>query len=84
MEEAALADALREGQLAGAAVDVFAQEPPWDSLLLALENVVLTPHIAHHTVEAMERVDLMVAQDVVAVLRGADPVHRVLPDGERP
>lgn len=84
VEEAALADALREGRLAGAAVDVFAQERPWYSPLLALENVVLTPHIAHYTVEAVERVDLMVAQEVAAVLHGADPVRRVLPDGERP
>lgn len=81
VDEVALADALREGRLAGAAIDVFTQEPPWDSPLLDLENVVLTPHIAHYTREAMERVDLMVAQDIAAVLHGADPAHPILSNG---
>ena len=77
VDEHALAEALAHGRLAGAAVDVFEHEPPWDSPLLGFETVLLTPHIAHSTQEAMERVDVMVAEDVRAVLRGEAPSHPV-------
>ena len=77
VDEHALAEALAHGRLAGAAVDVFEHEPPWDSPLLGFETVLLTPHIAHSTQEAMERVDVMVAEDVLAVLRGEAPAHPV-------
>ncbi|HET6946764.1 MAG TPA: phosphoglycerate dehydrogenase [bacterium] len=77
VDEHALAEALAHGRLAGAAVDVFEHEPPWDSPLLGFETVLLTPHIAHSTQEAMERVDVMVAEDVRAVLRGEAPAHPV-------
>lgn len=77
VDEHALAEALAHGRLAGAAVDVFEHEPPWDSPLLGLETVLLTPHIAHSTQEAMERVDVMVAEDVRAVLQGEAPSHPV-------
>lgn len=79
VDEQALADALTAGRLAGAAVDVFEQEPPWMSPLLQVHNVLLTPHIAAYTREAMVNVDLMVAADVVAVLRGERPAHPVIP-----
>lgn len=75
VDECALAAALEQGRLAGAAVDVYEREPPWDSPLLDLDNVLLTPHMAHSTVEAMERVDVMVAADVAAVLRGDRPSY---------
>jgi phosphoglycerate dehydrogenase-like enzyme len=66
VDEAALADALRGGWLAGAALDGFAAEPPTGSPLLALENVVLSPHAGAATVEAVLRT---AAQAVDQLLR---------------
>ncbi len=72
-DESALAAALREGRIAGAATDVFEQEPVSpDHPLLALENFIATPHTATMTLEALERMSL-VAEDVVAVLDGRTP-----------
>lgn len=64
IDEAALAEALKSGQLAAAAVDTFAEEPPKNSPLIGLANLIATPHIAGSTVEAQEEVGTAVAQQV--------------------
>src|SRR5271154_1090858 len=64
IDETALADALKSGQLSGAAVDTFAQEPPKNSPLIGLANLIATPHIAGSTAEAQEEVGTAVAQQV--------------------
>jgi D-3-phosphoglycerate dehydrogenase len=69
----ALADAIREKRLAGAAIDVFAPEPPAaDFPLLGFENVNLTPHVAARTGTAMQNMSWVV-RDVVEVLQGRKP-----------
>jgi D-3-phosphoglycerate dehydrogenase len=71
-QEQALADALNSGKIAGAAIDVYSEEPPpKDHPLLTAKNAILSPHIGANTVEAQERVAVTTAQDVVAALRGS-------------
>ncbi len=77
IDESALYQALTAGIIAGAALDVFVEEPPAGSLLLALENVVLTPHIGAHTKEAIERMGVLAAKNVVQTLQGGQPIYRV-------
>src|SRR5512147_344292 len=69
VDEAAVAAALRDGHLGGAALDVFAEEPPKESPLLTAPNVILTPHIGGSTHEAQEAVGVQIATQVREFLR---------------
>lgn len=78
VDEAALAEALHEGRLAAAGLDVFLREPlPLDSPLLGAPNILLTPHIGGATREALERTAREIAEEVLRVLRGEPPLHPV-------
>lgn len=80
VDEAALAEALRAGHLAGAALDVRTREPPPQPDPLAeLPNTILTPHIAAFTAEAQRRAALTVARDVLRVLEGRTPLWPAAP-----
>lgn len=78
VDERALYTALSSGEIAGAALDVFAEEPLKDSRLVELDNVVLTAHTGTHTKEAIERMGMMAVENVLRVLRGETPINRVV------
>jgi len=70
IDEKALADAVLSGKVAGAALDVFEEEPPTESPLLGLDNVVVTPHLGASTVEAQKNVAISIAHQCIDVLKG--------------
>jgi D-3-phosphoglycerate dehydrogenase len=70
IDEAALYDALKSGKVAGAALDVFEKEPPFDNPLLTLDNVVCVPHLGAATQEAQVNVAVVVAEQLVEALKG--------------
>jgi D-3-phosphoglycerate dehydrogenase / 2-oxoglutarate reductase len=80
VDEAALAQALDQGQLAGAALDVVEKEPPTDSPVLGKDNVILTPHTAFYSEESLAELQTKAAQEVVRVLRGEAPRNPVNPE----
>jgi D-3-phosphoglycerate dehydrogenase len=78
VDEAALITALEEGRLAGAALDVFAQEPLSENHpLIAAPNVLLTPHISSSTEESLDRMALQSAQGILDVLNSRPPEYVV-------
>lgn len=70
MDEPALYEALAGGTRAGAACDVFAQEPPVCNPLLGLDNFMATPHVGMTTYQTTRRIGIMASASVLAVLRG--------------
>lgn len=85
VNETDLYNALKEGEIAGAALDVYAEEPMTDSPLFTLPNVVVTPHLGASTAEAQDRAGVTAAEQVATALRGAVPVHAInapVPSGE--
>lgn len=80
IDDAALADALSKGRIAGAGLDVFEPEPPpADNPLLGLPNVLLAPHIAGATEDALRATALTCADHVLAALAGRTPPHMLDP-----
>ena len=77
IDEAALAEAVRNGRVAGAAIDVFKQEPPADWTLAQTPGIVVTPHLGASTAEAQERVAVDVAEQILCVLSGEPAVYAV-------
>ena len=76
VKEAALYDALVSGKLAGAGIDVFEVEPPpVSNALFALPNVIMAPHVAGVTVEAVSRMSEQTARNILSVLDG-DPIRQ--------
>jgi D-3-phosphoglycerate dehydrogenase / 2-oxoglutarate reductase len=85
VDEEALYRALKEQRIAGAALDVFMEEPTTDSPLFDLPNVVVTPHLGASTVEAQDRAGITASEQVAAALRGEVPINAInapVPVGE--
>ncbi len=79
VQEAALADALKNGVIAGAAIDVFEKEPPVGSPLVSAPHVVFTPHLGASTHEAQTRAGAIIADQVMKALDGQRPDFLVNP-----
>lgn len=77
VDEAALYDALVHGEIAGAGLDVMADEPVTDSPLFELDSVVLTPHVAWYSERSLDELRRKAAENVIAVLRGEEPHGQV-------
>lgn len=80
VDEPALVAALESGRLRGAALDVFAQEPPHGSRLLALPNVLLSPHVAGLSEESIEQMTRRATDSVLDVLQGRRPPYVANPE----
>jgi lactate dehydrogenase-like 2-hydroxyacid dehydrogenase len=79
VDEAALVDALRDGTIAGAGLDVYEHEPELHPGLLELDNVVLLPHLGSATVETRTAMAVLAARNALAVTQGREPLTEVVP-----
>ena len=79
VDEVALASALETGQIWGAGLDVFEDEPVVNPALLPMSNVVLLPHIGSASVATRERMAELAVENIVAVLSGQSPLNPVNP-----
>jgi D-3-phosphoglycerate dehydrogenase len=77
IDESALYDALKNGKIAGAALDVFENEPPAGSPLLELDNIVFTPHLGASTTEAQVAVSVEIARQAVTFLQTGEAINAI-------
>jgi D-3-phosphoglycerate dehydrogenase len=80
IDEAALAAALEQKEIAGAALDVMEQEPPSGSPLFGRDNVIVTPHTSFYSEESLVDLQTKAAEEVVRVLSGQAPRNPVNPE----
>jgi len=80
VDEEALYQALKEGKIRGAALDVFSSEPPEGNPLLALDSVIATPHMGGYTTEALRETGMICARGIVDALKGKRPQSIVNPE----
>ncbi len=80
IDEAALVNALKKKQIAGAGLDVYEEEPKLKPGLAELDNVVLAPHLGSATVETRSKMSVMAAEDIIAVLHKQKPKNCVNPE----
>ncbi|MGA1873928.1 MAG: hydroxyacid dehydrogenase [Thermoplasmatota archaeon] len=77
VDEEALYNAIVEGKIGGAGLDVYETEPPGETKLSTLDNVTMTPHIGANTVDAQLKAGTMVSEQVIMALKGETPVYWV-------
>ncbi len=83
IDEKALAEALRAGQIRGAGLDVYEREPAVEKELLTLDSAVLCPHLGSATLETRQRMGLMAAANILAALRGEMPPQCLNPEAAK-
>jgi lactate dehydrogenase-like 2-hydroxyacid dehydrogenase len=80
VDEAALAEALEQGVIAGAGLDVFEREPAVHPTLLKLDNVVVAPHIGSASIDTRRAMSMLAAENAVAALEGRRPPTLLNPE----
>ena len=77
IDEKALAKAVKEGRVAGAAIDVFSTEPATESILFEDDNIIVTPHLGASTTEAQAMAAKDIAEQIITVFKGQPPTHSI-------